>query len=422
MRVSFTRRSTGRIYILKRPMLKLGAIVGATVLVAFANAPALAATGDTGGANSSASTGTGALFELLDTDACTAADTASTDAGTATGRCGNGLSLNSQINAFAQNASAPGDGTSAANASVAPIDITDIGTTLDLTGVIDGLAAINTGTVLDDVIGGLTAGPLKDLVVLLRDSLIAPIDNELQVALAAVADALPLGIEIGAVESQCTATAVPLNATGTSRVAGIDIVVDLGGQVIRVPMNLGTGANANLLVGAPQDLVNGILNGIGATLTGSLGGSLGAINVLLADAVQPIVNQLLDALEPSLLQALADALEPLIAGTVNKQVPVSPSATGQIEVTALELRLLGTNVLELGRSECGPNSRGANPPGTNPGNPGDDDDIPDVPTVVDSGVAGNGDNTARNVLGATAALMLLAGTAGLLGYRRMLNK
>ena len=42
--------------------------------------------------------------------------------------------------------------------------------------------------------------------------------------------------------------------------------------------------------------------------------------------------------------------------------------------------------------------------------------------MVDSGLKGHEDHTARNVLGATAALMLLAGTAGLMGYRRMLNK
>ena len=48
--------------------------------------------------------------------------------------------------------------------------------------------------------------------------------------------------------------------------------------------------------------------------------------------------------------------------------------------------------------------------------------LPDIPTVVDSGLAGHADHTARNVLGATAALLLLAGTAGLAGYRRMLNK
>lgn len=405
---------------MKRPMLKLGAIVGATVLVAFANAPAFAATGDTGGANSSASTGTGALFELLDTDACTATDTASTNAGTATGRCGNGLSLNNQINAFAQNASAPGDGTSAANASVAPIDITDFGA-LDLTGILAGVQGINTGTILDDIIQAVDDAVLRAALEALVPPVLAPLDDALQDALAAVGASLPVSLELGAVESQCTATAVPLNATGNGTVAGINLLVELGGQQISVPIQVGTGPNSNLLVGAPQDLVDDIIQGLRDTFTASLGGALAPLNALLDTIQTQVTNVLFAQLEDALLPALADALEPLIAGTVNKQVPTSPSATGQIEVTALELRLLGTNVLELGRSECGPNSRGANPPGTNPSNPDDDND-PEVPTVVDSGVAGNGDNTARNVLGATAALMLLAGTAGLMGYRRMLNK
>lgn len=403
---------------MKASLLKTGAIIVAATFSAFITAPAFAATSDTGGANSSASTGTG-LFDLLDTDACTA--TAPT--GTGTGRCGNGLSLNNQINAFSQNASGPINGTSTANASVAPIDITNLGTSLDLTGVIDGLTAINTGTVLDDVINGLNAGPLKTLLQTLKAQLIAPIDDALQEALASVTDALPLGIQIGAVESTCTATASPLRATGSSQVAGIDILVHLGDQVIHVPMTLNTTPNSNLLVGAPHQLVNGILAGLEQTLIDSLGGNLSAINALLTQAVQPIVDQLFDALEPTLLQGLADALEQIISGTVNKQVPVSPSATGEIEVTALELKVLGTNVLDLARSHCGPNTRGTGTP-TGPGNGGGGHhpNNPHVPNVVDSGLKGHDDHTARNVLGATAALMLLAGTAGLMGYRRMLNK
>src|SRR5512139_2278294 len=115
--------------------MRFGAILGAVTVATLTVAPAFAATGDTGGADSSASTGTGALFQLLDTDACTS--TAPSGAGT--GRCGNGLSLNNQINAFSQNASGATNGTSKADASVAPIDITNIGTTLDLPGIIDGL-------------------------------------------------------------------------------------------------------------------------------------------------------------------------------------------------------------------------------------------------------------------------------------------
>ena len=106
-----------------------------------------------------------------------------------------------------------------------------------------------------------------------------------------------------------------------------------------------------------------------------------------------------------------------------KQVPVSPSSTGTIEVTALELKLLGTNVLDLARSNCGPNARTTTPSGggntSNPHNPGKN---PHVPNVVDAGLQGHSDHTARNILAGTAALMLLAGSAGLVGYRRMLNK
>src|SRR4051794_20217203 len=100
--------------------MRFGAIIGAATVSMFAFAPAMAATNDTGGADSSASTGTG-LFNLLDTDACTA----TAPSGVGTGRCGDGLNLNNQIAAFSQNASGATNGTSTADASVAPIDITN---------------------------------------------------------------------------------------------------------------------------------------------------------------------------------------------------------------------------------------------------------------------------------------------------------
>ena len=403
---------------MKRRVMRLAAILGATTLSVFAFAPAFAATNDTGGADSSASTGTGSLFQLLDTDACTS----TAPSGTGTGRCGNGLSLNNQINAFSQNASGATNGTSTADASVAPINITDIGKSLDLTGIIDGLTAINTGTILDDVIDGVNDAVLRQALQALEPAVLTPLDDALQDALAGVTDALPLGIQIGAVESSCTATAEPLRATGTSHVAGANIVVHLGNQVINVPLELGTAPNSNLLVGAPEDLVNGIIQGLEGTFTNSLGGALSGLNALLSTLQSQVTSQIFAALEPQLLQGLADALEPLVAGTVNKQVPVSPSSTGEIEVTALELKLLGTNTLDLARSHCGPNSRGTGTGGGGtPGSP-NNPNLPNVPTVVDAGMAGHADHTARNVLGATAALMLLAGTAGLVGYRRMLTK
>ena len=75
----------------------------------------------------------------------------------------------------------------------------------------------------------------------------------------------------------------------------------------------------------------------------------------------------------------------------------------------------------IGQVTCGPNTAAAEPPTEEP--EPENPEEPEVPTVVDSGTAGNGDNTAQIVLGATAGLMALAGTAGLIGYRRsLLNK
>ena len=102
--------------------------------------------------------------------------------------------------------------------------------------------------------------------------------------------------------------------------------------------------------------------------------------------------------------------------------------TRSVTATALKVKVLGaaspflngSGLIDgtVGKVTCGPNSRVAAPPTENP----TDNPTPSVPTVVDSGMAGHADHTARNVLGATAALLLMAGTAGLVGYRRMLGK
>lgn len=380
--------------------------------------PAFATHDGTGEGDSSASTGTGLFEGLLDTGACTAEDTATTTSGTPTGRCGDGLSLNDQIEAFSQNASAPGDGTSSADASVAPIDIANF-TSLDLTGVLDGVTAIDTGTVLDDVIDGVDPllQPALDALV---PTVVAPLDDALQQALGAVYDALPLSIEVGAVSSQCTAK--PGSAEGSSTVAGIDILINLGGQVIHAPITLNTSPNSPLLVTAPQQLVNGVIDGLEDTFTDSLGGVLAPLNTILSTLQSQVTDAIFAQLEPALLQPLSDALSSLVAGTVNKQVPVSPS-DGEIEVTALELVLLGDNVLDLARSHCGPNKAGtpheATPTPTPEPQPGPEPTA-DIPTTVDSGQSG--DSNAAWILGGTAALMLLGGGAGLLGYRRMLSR
>ncbi len=295
---------------------------------------------------SSAATGTG-LFELLDTDVCEAVF----PTGEPTGRCGAGLDTTG-IDAFAQEAEAGVEGengVSAASASVSPIAIEDF-TSLDISDLITDIAAIDTGNVLDPILGGV-GGLVGDLLELLGLNVVTDaVDDVLQDVLAGVETALPISLQIGAVESQCVAD--PTSATGSSTVASTDLLIELGGQDIVVPVTAGTEPNSNLLVGAPQDLVDGIIDGLEDTLTQSLGGALAALNPLLDGLQNQLVGPLLDALEPTLLQGLADALAPIISGTVNKQVETD----GAIEVSALELTLIGGNQLNLANVACGPNT------------------------------------------------------------------
>lgn len=411
-----------------RGALRLGAVLGAAALSTIAMAPAFATHDATAEADSSASTGTGPLFEqLLDTGQCTATDTPTTETGTVTGRCGDGLNLNDQIKAFSQNASAPGDGTSAADASVAPIDIVDFAS-LDLTGILDGLAGVDTGTVLDEVLAPLGQGAIDALKTSgVYDQALVAIDDGLQDALAQVHENLPVTLRIGAVESHCTATAAPLTAEGNGTLAGIDLLVQLGDQQIVVPIHAETGPNSDLVVDSPQVLVDAIIDGLEATFTQSLGGALQPLNEALAGAQAQITDAIFAELEAQLLPGLSEGLAPLVKGTVNKQEPTSPSSTGEIEVTGLELVLLGDQELDLARSHCGPDRAGSShddAPGTNPEpqpqpGPAPGPGAADIPTQVDSGLSGS-DNTA--ILMGTGALLLVAGVTGLAGYRRLLQQ
>ncbi|HEX7739181.1 MAG TPA: hypothetical protein VF426_06005 [Marmoricola sp.] len=403
---------------MKRNLFKAGmggvSIAAAAAMVALSAGPALAATGSTGEGDSSAATGTG-LFKILDTGKCAAEDTATTDKGTPTGRCGDGLNLNNQISAFSQNGSAPGDGTSTADASVAPIDLTNLGTSLDLGGIVNGLSAIDTGTILDGVIGGATSA-LQPVLKALEPTVLAPLNSALQTALGAVTKALPITVSIGAVNAQCSAE--PGTAKGDSTVAGIDLNVSLGGQVIKVPMKLSTTPNSNLLVGSPKQLVNGIIAGLEDTFTSSLGGVLDPLNNVLSTVQSSVTNTIFDQLEASLLPAVANALSAIIKGTVNEQDPVSPSTTGQISVTALDLTILGSNNLKLARTHCGPNTRKGEPtPSPSPSNSSSPSASPSGPVHPDGGLAGNGGH-ADVILAAVAALLAMAGAGGTLAYRR----
>ncbi|WP_158294905.1 hypothetical protein, partial [Nocardioides caeni] len=347
-----------------RRRIRAGALLGTSLAtaatLALASPPAAtAAQEDTGHADAQAVEGTG-LLEILDTSAaCSADDTAATTTATPTGRCGAGLAFEGeQVATFTQTASA-GNGSSAADAGTAPIDIADF-SSLDIDGILGGLDAIDSGTVLDPLVTALD--PItQGLVRIALAPLLTPLNEALQTVLGGVHEAIPLTAEIGAVTAQCTATASPLSATGSSTVSGIDIVVPLGTTQVRVPIDLGTGANAPLTITAPQDLVDGVLDGVRATLVETLDGSLAGLNVILTGLQDTVIDTLLEALEPTLLTALTDALSGLVSGTVNIQTPVSPSSTGEITVRALELNLAGSTG-RLANVHCGPNTVGTTDP------------------------------------------------------------
>lgn len=342
-----------------------GAWLGAAALIVMAASPAQAATAKAE-ADASAITATGSLVGNggldLNTEKCEAKIPGGSPNGS--GICGNGLDTNANIDAFSQNAAANNGGNSAATASVAPIDLANL-TSIGLNDLItNGLAGLNTGTILDGLLGTIGQAASQ-----LLQQLLGPLDQVLDGVTSPLDDALPITLQVGAVESECSAKEG--HAEGSSQVAGLNLLIDLGpAGVVSVPMTgpnaADTPPNTNLLVGAPQDVVDAILDTLTDTLNTSIGGLLAPVAALIPTIKEQVVDTLLQALEPTLLQGLADALEGLVKGTVNEQTPVSPvnGKNAEIEVTALDLTLLDAGgdatrqQLKIARVHCGPNSKG----------------------------------------------------------------
>jgi hypothetical protein len=395
---------------------------------------------------------TGALVEpLLDTGDCiTSAPVAFPGSGP---KCGEGLALGQpggtfsqtvqgsatdpnslQGSSWAQSASIlQGTAYSRGYASVGPLDITGLGE-VSLTDIFDGLAASDVSDILTPVLNGL--GQLGQTLAPVLD----PLSDGLQGGLDAVNGALPVAVETGVIESQCQATSSPLRASAASTVADVNLVVGEGvlANGVFVPLTGPNGAdtppNTNLLIGAPQDLVDAVLDTLQDSLNVSLDGAGAPLNLLLDPIQDQVVDAILEQLEPTLLTALADGLQPLIEGTVNKQTPdpsqvsgaTGTNTTGSVEVIGLELVLLdaaggqGRQEVQLARTACGPNAGDSATPTPTPppdnddsddsddgdGDDSDDsddsdgDDGDDGPKSVDSGLGGN--------MGALAITGLLA--------------
>jgi hypothetical protein len=338
-----------------------------------------------------------------------------------------------------QAAVAKPDGTSYACAGIAGTGggiVTVGGSKCDLNGeplTID-LAHLDLGDVIlgsDSALGSALSGPLSPILQPLGVAL-----NQVVTALSNGLAGTPLGeISIGgslsAIEANCQAD--PDAATGDARLVDSSggsndtpISVTLPGVadpivILNLPANPPPNTPAVVkLDTVTQSLIDGLKVELNTAVQGALAG-LG-----LGSALQSVQDQVVTVLVANLQPLLQAVQDNLLNIMLNKQV--SSDGGKKIAVTALTIDVLpaaaqfaGAALIsgEIGKVTCGPNARINTPnPPTTP-TPTDNEK---PPTVVDSGVAGQADHTARDVLAATAALMLLAGTAGLIGYRRMLTK
>lgn len=432
---------------MKRSALKLGAILGAAVVSTLAVGPAFAA------AATSQATAQSIDLKLAGQSLVAQKQTA-TNNGTTETRSDNNtvpnlvgvLPDNTALKAgvLPQEARAKSDGTSFACAGLASDGnggpgVVTVGTqSCDLTGsgaiplnlgqLALGNALLTDNTVITNALNGLGLQQLTALLTTLNTNL-----NSLVTSISNAINGTPLGEvgvigSLGVVSAVCQAT--PDAATGDATLADSAIRLSLPGVSPNLTLvNLPVHPNENQkVVSDLSGTTTAVTNAVKVYLNTVIQGQLHAAGLDAAiDAVQTqILNQLFAGLKP-----LTDALAQYVAEITLRETTHGDSGRS-IDVTALHATVLPNSAIpggslvdgRIGRVTCGPNTRGTstpNTPNTNTGNP-KNPHVPNVPNVVDSGLAGHQDHTARNVLAATGALMLLAGTAGLMGYRRMLNK
>jgi hypothetical protein len=441
---------------LKRRVLRCGAIIGAATVSALAVAPAFAAAATSQSSAQSIDLSIGGSSVVSQEITATNNGTTETrnDASTVP-TLADLLTGNNALGAGVapQDAHANDDGTSFACAGLA-------GTGGGIAYVGDSACDVDAGQPLTlnlgsldldlvDLLGseGALTGPLGDAL----EPLTLPVGTQLDEVVAQLTASLadtPLGqisLEgaLSTVEADCTADpsaaeggaeildtsgdrSIPIRVTipdgegGTQTLNLVDLDVDLTPRP----------GGYNLLVNL-DDITEALFLAIEGEVDTALGGAISDLNdnvleTLLGTVQQQIVEALVDQLRDQLLQPLSDNLLEVVV--LDRTFG---DAGRSVDVTALQVKVLGaaeefsgSALVDgmIGHVTCGPNTRASGPDETGNPNSPNNPDQPDVPDVVDSGLAGHEDHTARNVLGATAALMLLAGTAGLVGYRRMLGK
>lgn len=267
------------------------------------------------------------------------------------------------------------------------------------------------------ILGDQFPQELQDALQPVLDPLLAGLSD----ALEAVLDGgdLALGLDLGAVQSFCTAQ--PGSAAGDTDITDASLFATLGGtriDVVELPTNPPPNTKVITDLGV---VVQSVLDALSVQFETAIDGALDPVLGVVVDEAAVLA----EALE-QVGEQLAPLEENILDITLNKQERPSNDS---IIVTALDLNLLpaaetaGFELLsaQIGESACGPNSRvGANPdPDPNP-NPTPQP----VPTSVPAGVesAGPGDDglgTGGNL--ALLALVALSAGAGVASYRRSLR-
>jgi hypothetical protein len=409
--------------ILNRRVLRIGAIIGAAAVSTLAVAPVFAA------APVSQATSNAITLSIAGSPISSGTVKATNDGTNETktgetnpvvGVLGNQNLLNIGVLAQAAEAKvdADGNGISAGCGGIAGqgASVVNIGDSTCLTpgqpvGVSLANLALSPNLALIDpasAIGALSA--LNGIAA----QLLSPITTAISDALAPLGNT-GLGGSLGAVAARCTAG--PGTAEGSANIVDSKLTLSLAGNDIDL-LNLPAhpAPNTHLVTDLDQ-VLNAILDGVKEDLNTTLDG--------LAAPLATVVDLVQTTLVNTLVAQVADALAPLEDNILDVVLNEQSSTADTIDVTALHLKLLpaisqftGSPLIEakIGQVTCGPNGRVGKP---NPPTDTPTDGGPNPPTVVDSGLAGN-DHTTRDVLMATAALTLLAGTVGLIGYRRML--
>ncbi|NYI75471.1 hypothetical protein [Nocardioides panzhihuensis] len=254
--------------------------------------------------------------------------------------------------------------------------------------------------------------PFQTQITGALDQLLAPVVDGL--------DGAGLFVDLGAVQSHCTANDDTARGDSTIATSSVYVVLPGGKRETVVDLPVDPAVNQKVVTDL-SGVVDVVIKGLRTQLANGLGGALQPIDPVVVELQKQVLNTLLTSIE--------DQLAPLEDNLLDITLNAQDTSPGAITVTALDAKILPAaepfvggplTHLTIGTSSCGPNSpapktvvnnpppKAANPPAT-------------VPTVVTAGVESYDDGSAGRIALVTLLLLAAAG-AGAATYVRMLRR